>query len=30
MGVATYAITALIEYRKIGNIPMSEALKNVE
>ncbi|MBO6242091.1 MAG: ABC transporter permease [Butyrivibrio sp.] len=30
MGLVTYAVTAIIEYRKIGYIPMSEALKNVE
>ncbi|WP_442856156.1 FtsX-like permease family protein [Butyrivibrio sp. AE3003] len=30
MGIITYAIVAVIEYRKIGKIPMSEALKNVE
>ena len=30
MGLATYIVTAIIEYRKIGLIPMSEALKNVE
>lgn len=30
MGVITYAVVAIIEYRKIGKIPMNEALKNVE
>ena len=30
MGMITYAVVAFIEYRKIGKIPMSEALKNVE
>ncbi len=30
LGIVTYAIVAVIEYRKIGLIPMSEALKNVE
>ena len=30
MGIITYAVVAVIEYRKIGKIPMSEALKNVE
>jgi putative ABC transport system permease protein len=30
MGVITYAVVAVIEYRKIGKIPMNEALKNVE
>ncbi|WP_026498950.1 ABC transporter permease [Butyrivibrio sp. WCD2001] len=30
MGVLTYVVVAVIEYRKIGRIPMSEALKNVE
>ena len=30
MGVITYVIVAVLEYRKIGRIPMSEALKNVE
>jgi putative ABC transport system permease protein len=30
MGIITYAVVAIIEYRKIGHIPMSEALKNVE
>ena len=30
MGIITYAIVAIIEYIRIGRIPMSEALKNVE
>ena len=30
MGIVTYAVVAIIEYRKIGKIPMNEALKNVE
>ncbi|AOZ96776.1 ABC transporter permease [Butyrivibrio hungatei] len=30
MGIITYAVVAIIEYRKIGKIPMNEALKNVE
>ncbi|WP_022779404.1 ABC transporter permease [Butyrivibrio sp. AE3009] len=30
LGIITYAIVAVMEYRKIGGIPMSEALKNVE
>ena len=30
MGIITYAVVAVIEYRKIGKIPMNEALKNVE
>ena len=30
MGVITYAVVAVMEYRRIGRIPMSEALKNVE
>ena len=30
MGLVTYIVTAIIEYRKIGLILMSEALKNVE
>ena len=30
MGIITYAVVAVAEYRKIGLIPMSEALKNVE
>ncbi|WP_029318814.1 ABC transporter permease [Butyrivibrio sp. AE3004] len=30
MGIITYAFVAVLEYRRIGRIPMSEALKNVE
>ena len=30
LAIATYAVVALIEYRKIRHIPMEEALKNVE
>ncbi len=30
MGIITYAAVAVMEYQKIGHIPMSEALKNVE
>lgn len=30
MGVCTYAIVALLEYRKVKKVPMEEALKNVE
>lgn len=30
MGVITYAVVAVIEYRRISKIPMNEALKNVE
>ena len=29
-GIITYAIVAVLEYRKIGKVPMEEALKNVE
>jgi putative ABC transport system permease protein len=29
-GIITYAIVAVFEYRKIGKVPMDEALKNVE
>jgi putative ABC transport system permease protein len=29
-GIVTYAIVAVLEYRKIGKVPMEEALKNVE
>ncbi len=29
-GVITYAVVAVFEYRKIGKVPMEEALKNVE
>lgn len=30
LGIATYAVVALMEYRKIRRVPMDEALKNVE
>ncbi len=30
IGIVTYAVIALLEYRKIQRVPMSEALKNVE
>ncbi len=30
LGVSSYAVVAVIEYFRIGRIPMSEALKNVE
>ena len=30
LGAMTYLVVAILEYRKIGRIPMSEALKNVE
>ncbi|MBQ8031439.1 MAG: ABC transporter permease [Butyrivibrio sp.] len=30
LGAVTYAVVAVIEYVRIGRIPMSEALKNVE
>ena len=30
IGIVTYAVIALLEYRKIQKVPMSEALKNVE
>lgn len=30
MGIVTYGIVALFEYRKVRNVPMDEALKNVE
>jgi len=29
-GLVTYAVVAIFEYRKIGKVPMEEALKNVE
>lgn len=29
-GILTYAVVALFEYRKVRNVPMDEALKNVE
>ena len=30
IGIVTYAVIALLEYRKIRKVPMGEALKNVE
>lgn len=30
MGILTYGVVALLEYRKIRKVPMDEALKNVE
>ena len=30
MGLATYGVVAILEYRKIRKVPMDEALKNVE
>lgn len=30
LGICSYAIVALLEYRKISHVPMDEALKNVE
>ncbi|HBI63509.1 MAG TPA: ABC transporter permease [Clostridiales bacterium] len=30
MGIVTYAVVALLEYRKVRSVPMDEALKNVE
>ena len=30
LGVLSYAVVALFEYRKIGRVPMDEALKNAE
>ena len=30
IGIATYAVIAILEYRKIRKVPMGEALKNVE
>lgn len=30
MGIVTYAIVALLEYRRVKRVPMDEALKNVE
>ena len=30
LGIASYAVIAVFEYRKIGAVPMDEALKNVE
>ena len=29
-GLATYAVVAVLEYRRIIRVPMDEALKNVE
>ena len=29
-GLGTYLVVAIMEYRKIKNVPMNEALKNVE
>ena len=30
LGIVTYAVVAALEYRRIGKVPMTEALKNVE
>ena len=30
IGLVTYAVVALLEYRKIRKVPMGEALKNAE
>ena len=30
IGIVTYAVIAVLEYRKIRKVPMGEALKNVE
>ena len=30
IGIVTYAVIAVLEYRKIRKIPMGEVLKNVE
>ena len=30
IGIGTYAVVSLLEYRRIRNVPMDEALKNVE
>ena len=30
LGILSYAVIAVIEYRRISRIPMDEALKNVE
>ena len=30
IGIGTYAVVAMIEYRRIKHVPMDEALKNVE
>jgi putative ABC transport system permease protein len=30
LGIGTYAVVAMLEYRRIKHVPMDEALKNVE
>ena len=30
IGLVTYAVVALLEYKKIRKVPMGEALKNAE
>ena len=30
IGIITYAVIAVLEYRKVRKVPMGEALKNVE
>ena len=30
LGILAYAVIAVFEYRKIGRVPMDEALKNAE
>ena len=30
LGIGAYAVIAALEYRKIGRVPMDEALKNAE
>ena len=30
LGAASYAVIAVLEYRKINKVPMDEALKNAE
>ena len=30
IGIGTYAVVAMLEYRRIKHVPMDEALKNVE
>lgn len=30
IGIATYAVVAVLEFRRIRHVPMDEALKNVE
>lgn len=30
LGIATYAVVAMLEYRRIGRVPLGEALKNAE